>query len=221
MKLNSTIDSKLDILETKARPRHLDFETEAGETFQKSNSRLSWGETAVSRTTSLTFSPQIIRFQQYYYNMPWTLNLLLLLKSQLVTGDESSWPYDELTGYPRLGRAAAVDEPLSAEGTDERAVVDDPSPSVDGVVIDVPMRTSCISVDWRSTAILTGSVAVWPSWRVVAAAIKCTADLRLFNSVLSWTTWRTSIRSATISCRILLISTCSIPTGGSRAKLKA
>ena len=65
MKTKSKYDSKLANLETEAGPRHLEFETEArrgfwisrprrGETFQKSNSRLCRGETAVSRTTSLT-----------------------------------------------------------------------------------------------------------------------------------------------------------------------
>ena len=71
MKPKSKIDSKLTNLDTEARLRHLDFETEArlwilrprrdetfelrdqGETFQKSNSILLRGETAVSRTTSL------------------------------------------------------------------------------------------------------------------------------------------------------------------------
>jgi len=51
IKPKSKIDSRLANLKTEARPR-LGFR-DRGETFQKSNLRLLWGKTAVSRTTSL------------------------------------------------------------------------------------------------------------------------------------------------------------------------
>jgi len=49
----SKVNLRFANLEIEARPRHWTSRPRRGETFQKSNSRLSRGETAVSRTTSL------------------------------------------------------------------------------------------------------------------------------------------------------------------------
>ena len=53
MKPKSKIDSKLANLEKEARPSEIFRFQDRGEKFQKSNSRLPPGETAVSRTASL------------------------------------------------------------------------------------------------------------------------------------------------------------------------